>query len=209
MRASGIAIMHAPPAEVWVALSDPAVLAVAIPGCQDFEASGPQTYRFTIAAGIGSLQGSYSGDITLSDQQEPTSFVLAAAGTGAPGTVSVRIRFRLAAGTDGTTELGYDADGVVGGLLAAAGQRMVTAVAQRMASEFFRAVNRQLLAGNVRPDGQSPPPPPAGLVPQPRQAETQQRAESRKPEFLHGALAGTAAALAGVAIGAVVRRRRS
>ena len=149
MKASGVAVMRAPPAEVWVALADPAVLAAAIPGCRHLESAGPRAYRFSIGAGLGSLRGEYAGEITVSEQQEPASFVLTAAGAGGPGTVSVRVRFRLTGGAGGTTVLGYDAEGGVGGLLAAAGERVITAVAQRMAADFFRAVNRQLHAGNV------------------------------------------------------------
>jgi uncharacterized protein len=213
MKAGGTAIMHAPPGQVWAALTDPAVLVEAIPGCQRLEPSGPDAYRFTIAAGLASLRGLYTGDVTLSDQREPTSFVLTASGAGGPGTISVRVVFRLADGADGTTELGYEADGVIGGLIAGVGQRMVTGVAQRMAADFFRSVDSHLvtghlLAGNEAAAGQPDSAEPAG-DPSPGPAAYVRDAGSGRAGFVRGVVVGGAAALAGVAIGGVIRRRSS
>jgi uncharacterized protein len=203
MKVSGVSVMHAPPDEVWAALNNPDVLARAIPGCRTFEPSGTGTYRFTIAAGIASLQGVYTGQVTLSEPQEPTSFLLTASGAGDPGTVSISVRIRLTSAQDGTTVLSYDADGVVGGIIAAVGQRMVTAVAQRMTGDFFRAVDDQLSAEHPR----SPDEPAArdtGHRPEPEPAPAGQG----QGELARGVLIGTATTLAGVAIGAVWRRRR-
>ena len=117
VKLTGTATMHAAPDRVWAALNDPAVLAAAIPGCERLEPAGPDAYQFTIAAGVGSLQGTFTGRVAVSDRREPDSFVLTATGSGGPGTVSIRARFALAAGPDGSTELGYDADGEATGLL--------------------------------------------------------------------------------------------
>lgn len=216
---TGIAIMRAAPDQVWAALTDPAVLAVAIPGCEWMERSGPDAYRFTIIAGIGPLQGSYHGRVAISDQDEPRSFVLTASGAGGAGTVRIRVRFGLAAFAGGDTELTYTADGEIAGLLASAGQRMITAVAQRMAAEFFRSVDAQLQQGNGAAAGESDSGLAAAVVPSPRPSATETRvrpgsadpgsADPGRTEFLAGAFTGTVAALAGVAIGSVLRRRKS
>ena len=200
MRVTGNAIMHAPPGPVWAALNDPAVLV---------EATGPDTYRFTIAAGLASLQGVYTGDIALSDREEPRSFVLTANGAGGAGTVSISVRFRLTSGGDGTTGLGYEADGVVGGLIAGVGQRMVAGVAQRMAADFFRSVDRHLSAGNAAAAGRSAPPPTADGVPPGQLAADGPPSGSGQGEFLRGILVGSASTLAGIAISSVIRRRKS
>jgi carbon monoxide dehydrogenase subunit G len=145
---TGTAIMRAPPDRVWAALTDPAVLAVSIPGCERLERSGPDAYQFTIIAGIGLLQSSYAGRVAISGQDEPRSFVLTAAATGGAGTVRIRVRFGLAAAAGGSTELTYQADGQVAGLLAYAGQQVITGVARRMAGQFFRSVAARLQDGN-------------------------------------------------------------
>ena len=201
MKVSGVSIMHAPPDEVWTALTSPDVLARAIPGCRNFEPSGTGTYQFAIAAGIASLQGVYTGQVALSEPHEPTSFVLTASCAGEPGTVSISVRIRLTGAQEDTTVLSYDADGVVGGLIAAVGQRMVTAVAQRMTEDFFRSVDDQLSAGQPR-SADKPAVPGADLQPAAAPAGRGQG------ELARGVLIGGATTLAGVAIGAIWRRRR-
>jgi uncharacterized protein len=212
MKLHGTTIMHAPPATVWAALTDPAVLVEAIPGCQRLESSGPDAYRFTITAGIASLHGVYAGDVAISDQREPGSFVLTASGAGGPGTVSLRVLFRLGDADDGTTELDYEAEGVVGGLIAGVGQRLVTAVAQRMAGDFFRSVDHQLatgppVSGNGADGGRPDSAQPAGGESASGPAAYVRDAGSGRAGFVRGVLVGTAATLAGVAIGGVIKRR--
>jgi uncharacterized protein len=209
MKVSGVTTMHAPPGEVWAALTDPHVLAGAIPGCRSFEPSGPDTYRFTIAAGIASLQGIYAGQVTLSEPREPASFVLTASGAGDPGTVGISVRIRLTGAQDDTTVLDYDADGVVSGMIAAVGQRMVTAVAQRMTADFFRSVDDQLSPGGSR-SGAEPAAPDTqpGPAPGGRERPGSAPAGRDQGDLVRGVLIGGATTLAGVAIGAVWRRRR-
>jgi len=144
MRISGAATMHAPPRQVWAALTDPAVLGAAIPGCQQFTPVGPDSYRFTIAATVAALQASYAGEVSLSQQHEPSSFVLTASGAGVPGTVTTSVQIRLAGIADGTTELSYDADASVGGLIAGVSQGLLSTVARRLAGTFFRSVDEIL-----------------------------------------------------------------
>ncbi len=185
-------------------------------------AGRPDAYRFTIAAGVASLHGVYTGDIVLSDQTEPSSFVLTAAGAGGPGSVSISVRFQLAGRADGSTELGYDADGAVGGMIGGIGQRLLAGIAQRMAADFFGAVD-SYLAGNVAALGQSASPDAAGAGPG-TAGGAQETADGRpllppaayvraggsgQTGFLRGVLAGTAATLAGVAIGSVLGRRKT
>ncbi|MBO0776760.1 MAG: carbon monoxide dehydrogenase, partial [Actinobacteria bacterium] len=47
MKVTGGATLHAPIAAVWAALTDPATLAQAIPGCERLTATGPDTYDLT------------------------------------------------------------------------------------------------------------------------------------------------------------------
>jgi uncharacterized protein len=148
VKISGAATMHAPATEVWAALRDPDVLAAAIPGCERLEPTGPGTYQFALSAGLAWIQGRYSGDIELSDQQEFSSFVLTASGAGGPGRASTRVRIWLVPRPDGLTELSYDADGEVGGLIASLGPALLGAIARRLVGRFFTRVD-DVLAGTV------------------------------------------------------------
>src|SRR6185437_15463902 len=136
-----------PSERVWAALNDPAVLVRAIPGCQRLAATGPDAYEMTVTAGVASIKGSYAGTVQLTDLQPPNSFVLRAAGAGGPGTVSADVTVRLAE-RDGVTQLDYDADAVVGGVIGGVGQRMLIGVARNLAGEFFGNVDA-LLTGTA------------------------------------------------------------
>ncbi|SEE78529.1 SRPBCC family protein [Jiangella alba] len=192
MKVTGTAVLHAPRADVWKALNDPAVLVRTIPGCQRLEPAGPDQYRMTVSAGVGTIKGSYAGDVRLHSQQEPASFVMTASGAGAPGTVSADVHVTLADSGDGSTRLDYDADAIVGGMIGGVGQRMLAGVAKKTAGEFFAAVDDVLM----------------GVAPAPAAATQQAPGVYEAPprvaapgDFTRGILVGAAVALAGVALG--------
>jgi uncharacterized protein len=210
MKVNGTATLNAPRDAVWVALNDPAVLVRTIPGCQQLEEVGPDAYRMTLTAGVASIKGTYTGDVALTDQEQPGAFTLRATGAGAPGTVQADVRVTLADAGDGTTRLDYDADAVVGGMIGGVGQRVLTGVAKKTAGEFFKAVD-DVLTGKVpsvptpreetaHPVAVSPGAPGVFTAPAPGPAVA-------GSEFLRGAVFGAVVALAGVLVGALVARR--
>jgi carbon monoxide dehydrogenase subunit G len=155
MKVNGSATVAAPLGLVWKALQDPAVLVRTIPGCQRLEATGADTYKMTVTAGVASIKGTYVGQVALAEPDPPHSFVLRAQGQGAPGTVDATVLVRLSDGDggrggaggegEGSTLVEYDADAVVGGMIGGVGQRMLSTVAKRTAGEFFAAVERALI----------------------------------------------------------------
>ena len=149
MRIAGTATLHAPVDTVYQALRDPAVLVRTIPGCERLEEVGEDAYAMTVTAGVASVRGTYAGDVRLTDHRAPHGFVLRASGSGTPGTVSADVTVDLASGDDGTTELTYNADTTVGGMLGGVGQRLLTTVAKRTAGEFFTAVDQVLAGGGA------------------------------------------------------------
>jgi carbon monoxide dehydrogenase subunit G len=201
MKVSGEATLHAPVQRVWQVLNDPAVLARTIPGCERLEATGPDAYTMTVSAGVAAVKGTYTGQVALSEKTEPRSFLMTASGAGAPGTVRTDVRVSLDPTGDSETRLRYDADAVVGGMVAGVGQRMLTAVGKRMAGEFFAAVDDVLT-------GKAAPPAPATEGEAAQEVFTAPRGRARGPEpgYVRGVLVGAAVALAGVVVGAVLSR---
>jgi uncharacterized protein len=207
MKVTGSAVLHAPRDRVWAALNDPAVLVRTIPGCRQLEQVGPDAYRATVMAGVASIKGTYTGEVHLSDQTEPSSFVMHASGAGAPGTVSADVRVSLSDADGGATRLDYDADAVIGGAIGGVGQRMLAGVAKKTAGEFFSAVDDVLTGRAVAPAPIAAGEPaavgalaaaPVGTVftaPQPA------RAPASVAVILTAAVVGALIALAGVLIG--------
>ena len=231
MNITGSATLHAPPPQVWAALNDPAVLTRTIPGCEQLEAAGPASYRLTITAGVASIQGTYTTDISLTDRQEPTSCRLALNAVGAPGTLNASVLVLLLPSGNGSTEVTYAADAKPDGMIAAVGQRLLASTAQKLASDFFASLDELLLARAAAPAPSAAPPQGvraggAAGVSSPASAPAQGASgvtaelptEARQPagrpfarphtgSFLQGALTGAAATLAGLGVARLLGRR--
>lgn len=217
MKVNGDHVLHAPPSKVWDALQDPAVLVRTIPGCQEMQEAGEDTWTARVQAGVASIKGTYDGKVTLSDQDPPHSYTLRATGSGGPGTIDATATVTLAE-EDGDTRVAYDAEAVVGGAIAGVGQRVVAGVAKRNAQEFFDAVDRYL-AGELEepeaaPEKAAEPAEAAEAAAKPERARTYRRPEpaaapSAVPQpvaLLVSACVGAAIALLGVLVG---QRRRA
>ena len=219
MNLDGSAVLHADPDRVWSVITDPAVLARTIPGCESLEKTGDDEYRMNVSVGVGAIRGTYAGEVRLTDQKRPASYVMHASGAGAPGQVRATVQINLAPDGDGTT-LTYSADAVVGGPVAGVGQRMMTGVAKRMAGQFFKAIDAEL-TGAVVPIGSAPSARPSAAAVSSTEAEPAAaapqvftgKAAAAAPAgdtqtFLLGAALGAALTAFGVAIGYLLGRRR-
>jgi len=158
MKIAGTASLNHSPEVVFAALTDPSVLAKTLPGCQSLEQVSPDTYRMVVSAGVAAIKGSYIGQVQLSQQAPPSSFMMRATGSGAPGTIQADVQISLAPEGNGTL-LSYDADAVVGGVIAGVGQRVLGGVAKKTAGEFFKSIDGYLSGGGSFPAPLSAPAP--------------------------------------------------
>ena len=72
------------------------MLARTIPGCESLERVGDDDYRMNVSVGVGAIRGTYAGEVRLSDQERPSSYVMHASGAGAPGNVRATVTINLA-----------------------------------------------------------------------------------------------------------------
>ena len=151
MKINGDNTIPYPVEQVWAALLDPAVLVRTIPGCERLETTGEHTYAMTVTAGVAAIKGTYSGSCSLSDLKDRESLVMKLQGAGAPGTIDATVNVRFSEPSSGQTEISYDADAVVGGMVGGVGQRMLTSVSRRMAAEFFGNVEKAIAGGPRSP----------------------------------------------------------
>ena len=213
MNLDGSAVLHADRERVWSVITDPAVLARTIPGCLSLEQVGDDEYRMTVSVGVGAIKGTYAGEVRLSDQKRPASYVMHASGAGAPGQVKAVVTIELAEFGPGETTLTYSADAVVGGPVAGVGQRMITGVAKRMAAQFFAAVDDELAGKTVVPIGSAPSAAAAAEAPSAEAPKVfagraaAPAGEVNLREVALGAIGGAALSLIGVAVGYVLGRR--
>ena len=138
MELSNTRIVPAPPAAVWDALNDPAVLKACIPGCESFERTGDNAYALVMSARIGPVAARFNGKMTMRDIDAPNADTLNFEGQGgAAGFARGEARVSLAPEGEQHTALTYAAKAQVGGKLAQVGSRLIDGVAAKMSDDFF------------------------------------------------------------------------
>ncbi len=137
MKMSGSHHLPAPQAEVWDKLNDVDVLRRCIPGCEKLERKGENELSAVASVKIGPMSVRFTGDVSLSDLNPPTSYRISGSGSGgqagaASGGADVRLE-----PADGGTLLIYDVDARVSGKIAQLGSRLIDATAKSLANKFF------------------------------------------------------------------------
>jgi uncharacterized protein len=143
MKIAASSVIPADRARVFAALTDPAILQRAIPGCESLTATGPDAYEATLRIGVAGLKGTYKVTAVIRDKKPPESLTLAFEGKGAPGFVRGTASITLAEEGE-STRLDSTADVQVGGLIAAVGSRLIEAASRKLSDDFFRQLSQQL-----------------------------------------------------------------
>jgi carbon monoxide dehydrogenase subunit G len=138
-------VIAAPRERVFDALSDPAVLARALPGCKQLVDEGDGVYGLTIEAGAGSVRGAYSGHVRIGERDRPSVYQATLGASGTAGSVEAALRADLSE-AEGVTEVAYRMDAKVAGAIAGVGQRVLAGVSRKNASAFFTAFEAELSA---------------------------------------------------------------
>jgi len=143
MKIEGTHQINAPRERVFNAIVDPAVLQRCIPGCESLEKIGEDEYAATMKAGVGSVKGTFKGNVHLRVMRPPEHYELSINGKGGPGFVKGTAVFDLEQ-VDASTMIKYSGEMQVGGIIAGVGQRMIEAAAKMMAGKFFAGLEREL-----------------------------------------------------------------
>jgi carbon monoxide dehydrogenase subunit G len=204
MKISGTNVVDQPVEKVWDALLDPRVLVATIPGCERLVSTGDNAYDMTVTAGVAAIKGTYQGQCTLSDLEQHRGLTMRLSGAGAPGTIDATVQVSFASPAAGSTEISYEADAVVGGMVGGVGQRMLTSVSKRMAGEFFGNVGQAIDAPAVEPSSSvgEPVETAAAVFTAPPKASI-----SSQDDFLKGIAVGAGLVVLGVVVGRLFGRR--
>jgi carbon monoxide dehydrogenase subunit G len=134
-------VLHADAETVWRTVTDPEVLVRTIPGCARLEVTGPDAYTMTVSAGVASIKGTYDGQVALTDQIRPSSFVLRASGAGASGTIRTDVSVTLSDGRERHHEPAVRRRRRRGRHGRGVGNGCSPSVAKKMAGQFFANVD--------------------------------------------------------------------
>lgn len=152
MKIDGSYTIDAPREAAYAALSDPESLRHCLPGCEKFDEIGEGRYEAVLKAGVAGIRGTFTGTVTMTNQQPPASYTLAVEGTFSGGFVKGSGDISLA-DEEGKTRVSYSADGQVGGPLASVGQRLIGPATKMIAGQFFRCMEGQVKSGAAEASG--------------------------------------------------------
>lgn len=141
MKVSGSYALPVAAERAYHVLHDPAELAKAIPGCEGLEQIGPDEYRLKLKVILATLSGSFEGKVRIAEPAPPSSFRLVLEGSGRIGFMKGDgvLRLTPVGGSSEltSTEVAYDGEVLVGGTLAAVGQRLIDGTSKMMIKRFF------------------------------------------------------------------------
>ncbi|MBI2956723.1 MAG: carbon monoxide dehydrogenase subunit G [Acidobacteria bacterium] len=145
MKIQGNQTITAPREKVFRVLVDPQAIARLLPGCEELEPAGADTYDVKLKLGIAALSGSYQGTVKLAEQRPPERLRLEVTSRGPWG-------FADGAGTleleekKGKTLVHYAGEVKVGGMIASIGQRLLEGAARLVIGQFFKNLEKEASA---------------------------------------------------------------
>lgn len=143
-------------------LQDPEILARCMPGTERLARTGPDEYEMKMKMVISAVQGLFAGKIRIAGQKPPEQFRLIVEGSGKVGFMRGDGLLTLVSANSGT-EVHYEGEVHVGGVIAGVGQRLLDTTAKIVIRKFFEKL--------VENSGQTPqamvaslPPPPSTIA---------------------------------------------
>jgi len=137
VRIEGSYSLPGEPATIYALLLDPGVLSDCIPGCQQLSDAGGGVYEMKMKVALAALSGDFNGKVAMLDPDPPAGHRLGVEGSGKIGFIKGEGALRLSAADDGGTAVAYAGDVLIGGTLAAVGQRLLDTTARMMIRRFF------------------------------------------------------------------------
>jgi len=144
MQLAGKHIINATASKIWSMLMDPKTLAKIVPGISSLEKNGENSFISTLSIKMGPVSGSFTGNLQMEDIQDQKGFTLKVQQNSKIGNANAAIKIDLSPLEDSKTEVAFDGDAKLSGLLAGMGQRVLGGVANTMTKQFFTNLEKEL-----------------------------------------------------------------
>lgn len=144
MELKGRHTVNATPATLWNMLMDTDTLSKIVPGISKLEKTGDYTYNSTLQIKIGPVGGSFTGNLQMEDIKEEKEFRLKVQQNSSVGNANASLKIDLIPVNAHETEVAFDGDVKVTGLLASMGQRILGGVANMLTKQFFANLDHEL-----------------------------------------------------------------
>ena len=149
MQLTGKHIVNAAPSKVWDMLMDTDTLARIVPGISRLEKTGENTYKSILDIKLGPVSGSFNGNLQMDEITAPDGFTLKVQQNSKIGNANAAIKIGLLNVDVKKTEVSFDGDVKLSGLLASMGQRVIGSVANTLSKQFFSNLEKELEKASV------------------------------------------------------------
>ncbi|MEP6845290.1 MAG: carbon monoxide dehydrogenase subunit G [Panacibacter sp.] len=144
MFLTGKHVVSATPVMVWRMLMDTDTLARIVPGISKLENNGENSFISTISIKLGPVSSTFTGNLQMEDIQENNGFTLKVQQNSKIGNANAAIKIGLAPVEESKTEVSFDGDVKLSGMLASMGQRLLGGVANTLSKQFFTNMEKEL-----------------------------------------------------------------
>lgn len=144
MQLTGTHVLNAPPSRIWALLMDTDTLARIVPGVTKLERLDAHSFKSTLGVKLGPVSASFAGNLHMDDVVQDKGFTLKVQQNSKVGNASASIQIGLVPVGDHQTEVAFDGDLKLSGMLASMGQRLIGGVANTLSKQFFQNMEKEL-----------------------------------------------------------------
>ena len=150
MRLQGEVTIRAPRKKVWDFMTDPNQIGQCAPGVEKIDMIEPlKRYRGIVSVGFGAVKARFTGDVEVTELEEPDYAKLKAHGSASGSVADAVSEMRLSDGPDDSTILHWTADVIVSGQLASLASRLMVPISQKLAQVFYEQVRKKIETENT------------------------------------------------------------
>ena len=123
---------------------DTDTLSKIVPGISRLEKTGDNSYKSVLEIKMGPVSGAFTGNLEMENIEEQKGFTLKVQQNSSIGNANAAIKIELIPVNPNETEVVFDGDVKVTGLLASMGQRILGSAANVLTKQFFANLEREV-----------------------------------------------------------------
>ncbi|MEM0349677.1 MAG: carbon monoxide dehydrogenase subunit G [Candidatus Caldarchaeum sp.] len=149
MKLSDKFVVSADRGKVFKFVTDPDSFVKLIPDLQSYEKIDDKNFKVVFKIGLGMIKGNLNMSFRFEEIREPEFVKISGHGSGMQSTADLTLNLNLNT-VDGGTEVAWDADVAVGGLVASVGSRLMESTTKSKIKEIVEGLKRELEGGKKK-----------------------------------------------------------
>ncbi len=149
MQLNGSHALNTSKEQLWLMLLDPNILTKVIPSLKSLEATEAGVYKAICEVKMGPVSGTFEGSMETINLNPMESFTLVMKQNSKIGNVSAQGNISLKEIDDSLTEMIFDGEANLSGLLARTGNRVMSGVANMLVNMFFKSLEKEIESRKV------------------------------------------------------------